>query len=200
MMYLIVKICTDHSHYSCGCIASQGLVDPPSSLETPKYSSPIKLEASNLIVEQVTLSHNEIDRLDTGSPLRLSRPMIKRRGKAACSILFASHDYLWKLINRITLHPFTIGCEVNSAFADTFTKIFFDADDLRSLNKASKILNEGHDPTKSKRKRYPDVDHRDLSLIKWTKSAVNLHNNHVGRQVWSPFYWQNINRYSNLRR
>lgn len=75
------------------------------------------------------------------------------------------------------------------AFAEAFTRIFFDADDIKLLNKAYKILNEN--PNQSKRSKYSsekrilNSDQKDLSFLKWTKSAINLHNNHVGRQVRS---------------
>lgn len=62
-----------------------------------------------------------------------------------------------------------------------------DAEDTRSLNKAYKILNkESVRNVSSSDKRVADPDYKDLSFIKWTKSAVNLHNNQVGRQVRIP--------------
>jgi hypothetical protein len=63
-----------------------------------------------------------------------------------------------------------------------------DADDIRSLNKAYKILNDNSSNNRngiSIEKRLVDTDYKDLSFIKWAKSALNLHNNRVGRQVSS---------------
>ena len=89
-----------------------------------------------------------------------------------------------------------IDCFASVAFANAFTKVFLDADDTKSLNKAFKILNEDHNNNNynnnqrmsnkhSTERRTIDSDYKDLSFIKWTKSAINLHNNHVGRQVSS---------------
>lgn len=57
---------------------------------------------------------------------------------------------------------------------------------MKALNKASRILNEDQSYNGSKIlniKRLTDSDQKDLAYIKWTKSAINIHNNHVGRQV-----------------
>lgn len=80
------------------------------------------------------------------------------------------------------------GCLANIAFAYAFTKVFIDSDDIKSLNKAYRILNEeqNYNGIINKRhnfKKLIDSDHKDLAYIKWTKSAINLHNNHLGRQV-----------------
>ncbi|RYE14567.1 MAG: hypothetical protein EOP45_19480 [Sphingobacteriaceae bacterium] len=83
MMYLIVKICINQSHYSCSCASTQRLVDPASSiLRVAQHNASNKSEVSNFIVDQVTLDHEAVDRLDSGSTLRLSKTMIKRPGKA----------------------------------------------------------------------------------------------------------------------
>lgn len=77
---------------------------------------------------------------------------------------------------------------MNTAFANAFTKVFIDSDDTRALNKAYRILNEDQSYTASSNKslnvkRLVDSDYKDVAYLKWTKSAINLHNNHVGRQV-----------------
>lgn len=72
----------------------------------------------------------------------------------------------------------TADCLASIAFANAFTKVFIDSDDTKALNKAYKALNEDRHY-----KRLSDSDYKDLAYIKWTKSAVNLHNNHVGRQM-----------------
>lgn len=72
------------------------------------------------------------------------------------------------------------------AFASTFTQLLVDSDETRAMTRANKILNEEVHPTGSRSsgsKRLIDSDYKDLAFIRWTKSAVNLHNNHVGRQV-----------------
>lgn len=96
--------------------------------------------------------------------------------------------YLFAHTNLI-LALFT-GCYANVAFADSLTRSLLDYDDNRSLNRAHKILNEDINNNKLLNrnvgeKRQIDSDYKDLSIIKWTKSAVNLHNNHLGRQVSS---------------
>lgn len=80
----------------------------------------------------------------------------------------------------------SLGCLASVAFANAFTKVFLDSDDTRSLNRAYKTLNEHFNKLNgrsSTEKRLIDSDYKDLAFIKWTKSAINLHNNHVGRQV-----------------
>lgn len=80
------------------------------------------------------------------------------------------------------------GCLSTVAFANAFTKVFLDSDDTKSLNRAYKTLSEDQTQSKFRRrssieKRLLDSDYKDLAVIKWAKSAINLHNNHVGRQV-----------------
>jgi hypothetical protein len=61
-----------------------------------------------------------------------------------------------------------------------------DADDVRSLNKAYKTLNDNASNSRIgllSDKRLVDADYKDLSFIRWSKSAINLHNNRIGRQV-----------------
>lgn len=74
------------------------------------------------------------------------------------------------------------------AFASAFTQIFVDSEDLSTINKAAIFLNNASSQATSrilslKHKRLVDSDRMDLAYIKWARSAINLHNNHVGRQV-----------------
>ena len=67
------------------------------------------------------------------------------------------------------------------------------ADDARSLNKDYKILNENSMDNRNGiliEKRMVDTDYKDLSFIKWAKSALNLHNNRIGRQVSTNLHFQ----------
>lgn len=91
----------------------------------------------------------------------------------------------------ISLHKKTddlSGCNHNVAFGAAFARTFLDIDDVRSLNKASKVLNHNY-PTSSGSKRsarlkdHTDIDHIELAYLRWTKAAVNLHNNNLGRKV-----------------
>lgn len=64
--------------------------------------------------------------------------------------------------------------------------MFVDADDEVALNKASRILNynpERINPRGTRKASFIDADQKDFAAIRWIKSAVNLHNNNVGRQV-----------------
>lgn len=49
------------------------------------------------------------------------------------------------------------------------------------------MLNEEHNyaTINTSERRDIDSDKRDLAYLRWTKSAVLLHNNHAGRQVRS---------------
>lgn len=65
---------------------------------------------------------------------------------------------------------------------------------MKALKKAYRILNEDHNYIKSKNKssyvkRLVDSDNKDLAYIKWSKSAINIHNNHIGRQVRLKAGW-----------
>lgn len=86
------------------------------------------------------------------------------------------------------------GCIMNIAFADVFTKTFIEAEDHKSLSKASKFLNDDINSNAMTRssinRRLVDPDYKDLVYIKWAKSAVNIHNNNVGREVSLIIYYK----------
>lgn len=75
----------------------------------------------------------------------------------------------------------------NIAFANAFVKVFLDSDDQRLLNRASATLGDAKMGASSDRRRlkYTKSEDREITYLRWTKSAINLHNNHVGRQVIS---------------
>uniref|UniRef100_A0A6G1SC12 Protein Wnt n=1 Tax=Aceria tosichella TaxID=561515 RepID=A0A6G1SC12_9ACAR len=164
MMYLIVKTCSDGMHRSCGCQSDQDYLGVTSTSSRSRQNHMAESNANivssldtNNPIDHMALNRQELRRLETGSALRLTRSMIRRQG-----------------------------CTHNTAFADALTGVFMDADDVRSLNKAYKILNE--DSINNRNgftvdKRVVDADYKDLSFIKWAKSAINLHNNQIGRQV-----------------
>lgn len=81
------------------------------------------------------------------------------------------------------------GCQLNIAFGNALSRIFLDLDDTRSLRRAFNVLNNelirNKDSKKNKSRRLISSDERDLAYLRWTKSAINLHNNNHGRQVGS---------------
>lgn len=80
-------------------------------------------------------------------------------------------------------------CTINSAFASAFTEIFIDSEEKANLNMAFKILNGEFASVRSSRtsidRQSVGSDDKELAHIKWTKSAINLHNNQLGRKVRS---------------
>lgn len=190
MMYLIVKTCSDHMHHSCGCQSNQEYMEASPASTRPRHEvdSEVSLRGSldaNSPIGQVALNRHELRRLETGSPLRLTRSMIRHQGRIIFYRSTLDKQRL-SMIHSLIFSLTTAGCNHNTAFADALTGIFMDADDVRSLNKAYKILNENPFNNRSGLsidKRLVDADYKDLSFIKWAKSAINLHNNRVGRQV-----------------
>jgi len=92
--------------------------------------------------------------------------------------------------SRLTHLFCPLGCSVNTAFADAFTRVFIDSDDIQVLNKANRILNEDYNNNQnaskiSRDRPHRETDYKDLAYIRWTKSVISLHNNNVGRQVRS---------------
>lgn len=86
MMYLIVKTCSDRVHHSCGCQSDQDYLEAPTVLSTAERSPSAYAQANNKgdtqsSMSQVSLNQYELRRLETGSPLRLTRSMIRRQGK-----------------------------------------------------------------------------------------------------------------------
>lgn len=88
MMYLIVKACSDHMHHSCGCQSDQEYLEtspiPPGSRQNLLADSNANIISSldaNTPIDHVALDRHELRRLETGSPLRITRSMIRRQGR-----------------------------------------------------------------------------------------------------------------------
>lgn len=85
MMYLIVKICSGRGHPSCGCESTTGLRGLPSTILKAENLNAGKLHDSNHIsntmVGHVGLSDQEVNKLEAGIPLRVSRSMVQHQGK-----------------------------------------------------------------------------------------------------------------------
>ncbi|KAG9511049.1 Protein Wnt-1, partial [Fragariocoptes setiger] len=70
-------------------------------------------------------------------------------------------------------------CEYNIGFGLAFTSLLLDTEDNKHLNRAFKVLNGNY-----------SNDLKEMALISWTRSAVNLHNNYAGRKI-AQDYLQN---------
>jgi hypothetical protein len=93
MMYLIVKACSDHMHHSCGCQSNQEYPGPSSMLSKSRQNQMADSDANlrssldlGSPIDQVDLNRHELHRLETGSPLRLTRSMIRRQGRIPISL------------------------------------------------------------------------------------------------------------------
>lgn len=89
MMYLVVKICTDSNHRTCGCLANYQQYSTASHSTFQSGTEPLdrlKLDRSNKtlagssLIDQ-DLSQSEFSKLESGSPLHLSKSITTRQGK-----------------------------------------------------------------------------------------------------------------------
>lgn len=65
MMYMVAKLCSNHNHRSCGCRTDNHLLEHSKEAE----------------ISQSPLSESDLRKLEIGSPLRLTKSIIKRQGK-----------------------------------------------------------------------------------------------------------------------
>lgn len=90
MVYLVVKTCATTSHRSCGCQNNQrySLVTNDLSrmtrgnhwIQNERDISGIALSS----IDQQNLSYSDIEKLDMGSPLRLTKSVDHHQGKINC--------------------------------------------------------------------------------------------------------------------
>lgn len=88
-MYLVVKICTDGNHRSCGCLTTgqQHSITLQSTLKlTTEPPDKNTLDRNESFITGASLSEQELSlaefsQLNSGSPLHLSKTTIKRQGK-----------------------------------------------------------------------------------------------------------------------
>lgn len=195
MMYLVAKVCSENNHLSCGCLAhsAKSQFSESNSSSTARMAKIFNqdykgLRQENQFRSSHELSHSDISKLNAGSPLRLIKSVEQRQGKILGT--YNLGNYSKELVTNLNFFN-GAGCKINSAFANAFTKVFIDHEDIRNLNKASKILNgdpsPSHSTSNSKIWRILDTDDKELAHIRWTKSAINLHNNQIGRKVRSQF-------------
>lgn len=86
MMYLVVKACSDNSHFSCGCQISQRYT-ATTNIRRSRYATELLTvehnnthDHSSLMLEQQDFSPSDLSRLDAGSPLRLTKSINRRQG------------------------------------------------------------------------------------------------------------------------
>lgn len=200
-MYLVLKSCIEANHLSCGCrddykfpsktdLVNQRLKNHPTTFYDDEQSKSEDVFSNQINISEGKISAYELKKLDTGSPVRLSKSITKVQGKIMLSIL-AKRIFKHFIDEHLpSLQTSFIGCAANVAFASAFTRLFIDSDDSRTLNRVNKILNENTTESgfRADDKRLLDFDHKELSFIRWTKAAINIHNNHVGRQVGSQLF------------
>lgn len=158
-MILILQTCSRFNHLSCGCSTnerSDGGDTSGNNVVSKEDPHDIRGSANT---QQVTFKTEDIVALNRGQPVRLAN--------------YPGHFE---------------SCRLNYAFAEALTRLFLDADDNRSLDNAHRVLNRNLMIDKKLRMNTPskvhyDLDYRDLSIIKWTKSAIGLHNGNLGRKV-----------------
>lgn len=100
MMYLVVKICSEHSHRSCGCHGNQryseAVLNESSIPNAIQEFSFMKEDGDSFTpsfsIDHATISQNDVRRLEAGSPVRLIKSMIRRQGKISSSIVHPLHD------------------------------------------------------------------------------------------------------------
>lgn len=95
MMYLVVKICTNNNHHSCGCLVNPDQ-DSTAAYPTPPPESQqfddipliqVDNQVNSLNLSEQDLSLSDLIQLNSGSPLRLSRTLIQRQGKITRSYI-----------------------------------------------------------------------------------------------------------------
>lgn len=94
MMYLTIKICSEHSHRSCGCQTAQSYQETSNTVLETAYRGELESiesmdepQINSLLIDKLTLSSIDLKRLDAGSPVRLTKSMIRRKGKIDLFIL-----------------------------------------------------------------------------------------------------------------
>lgn len=178
MMYLVVRTCNDDAPRSCGCLQA----------ETPRTSNDNldehdKPPTHDYIYSKTSLQWDlglsELSELNAGRPLRLTKSVLKQQG----NLITLSPSFLSPITSLTNPNS---ECSSNYAFASAFTQVFMDSSDLIAINLASEILNGARPQTRfvsSKGRRLKTSNYRDLAYIEWARSALNIHNNHIGRQV-----------------
>lgn len=187
MMYLIIRICQNSDHLSCGC-GSDSNYGRQKTTDFHPHGYSYNMASKDHMVKTVNheLKQINLSALDDGLTHRLTKLISNNhRGKlkstASLIKLILLHD-----ANSVINIMRDLECSPNFEFASALTAILLDGDDTKVLNKASKLLNQ-RNPFKKMRHRYSKrlvhTDQKELSSIRWAKSAVNIHNNYIGRKV-----------------
>ena len=88
MMYLIVKICSEHTNYSCGCQtyqeyseATDSTAKIPNHHVDPNSAALNNHPLNDSTVDHMHLSQTDFAVLDSGAPIQLTKAFVRRQGK-----------------------------------------------------------------------------------------------------------------------
>lgn len=122
MMYLVLKTCSDLNHHSCGCqnnhfypstpdvVAKTRSIYQLTSMEKEQVGPTATYDTPTLTVNQQDLSFEDLSKLDSGSPLRLTKSITRRQGNSTLIITFyfialnlSNSSFLYRLFSKYCL-------------------------------------------------------------------------------------------------